>query len=99
MKQHITTFDELGKKSVTDLARELLKEGNDPDDQILVYRFDGEGKYKLTPDLIVTNIGVASKWTTQENNKYGPRIVRYKPLDPPQSAVSSLEGTTVERLL
>lgn len=81
MKQHITTFDELGKKSVTDYARALLIEGADPDDQILVYRFDEEGNYKPTPDLIVTNIGVASKWTTKETPKIGPVIVKHRPLD------------------
>lgn len=82
MKQHITTFDELGKKSVTDLARKLLKEDNDPDDQILVYRFDDKGNYKPEPDLIVTNIGVASKVMPLDDGRGDVRFVEYR--DTPQ---------------
>lgn len=78
MNIHLTTFDDLRGKSVTDLARKLIKDGNPPDDMIHVFRMDEKGDYKLEPDLIVNNIGEAALITVKEDDKEGPRFVRYR---------------------
>lgn len=71
MKIHKTTFDELAGKSVTDLARELLAAGNQPDDQIEVYRGD-------RVDLRVTNIGIAATLMVVDDGNSNIRHGKYR---------------------
>lgn len=82
MQIHLTTFEDLAGKSVTDLARKLLKDGNSPDDMIHVFRLDEKGDYKLEPDLIVKNIGKAARLMIVDDGHGDIRHGKYVPFPP-----------------
>lgn len=96
MNIHLTTFDDLRGKSVTDLARKLIKDDNPPDDMIHVFRMDEKGDYKLEPDLIVNNIGKAAEITIKENAEIGPVFVKYTPYPEGLKGTGTNPGPTVD---
>lgn len=57
---------------VLDYCRKLIKEEVDPNTRLEVYR--GE-----MLALVINNIGEGAEWTIKENNKVGPKFVKYRP--------------------
>jgi hypothetical protein len=57
---------------ILDYCRKLIKEGVKEDTRLEVYR------ERDTPDVIVKSIGEGAKWAVLENEREGPKFVKYR---------------------
>src|SRR5258708_22183990 len=64
------------KSPILTYCRKLISEGYDPDLELHIYR-----KNQPEPDLIISNIGLASKLTVQETQHLGPVFAKFKEFD------------------